>query len=45
MADILLDLGYDSKRLLLKSGDVSSAYQISYIYVKVQDGGFDFEIF
>ena len=34
VGDILLDLGYDSKRFVFKSGDVSSAYQISFIHIQ-----------
>jgi len=43
MADFLLDLGYSSKRLICKSGQITYAYQISFIYVKVKGGGFNFE--
>ena len=45
MADFLLDLGYGSKRLLCASGLDTFAYQISFIYVKFENGGFDLEIF
>ena len=39
MADFLLDLGYGSKRLFLKSGDGTSECQISDMYVKFKGGG------
>ena len=45
MADFLLHLEYGSKRLFFISGDVTSANQIPYIYVKFKGGGFDFEVF
>ena len=41
MADFLLGLGYGTHRLLSKPGDVTSAYQMSFIYVKFKRGGFD----
>ena len=43
MADFLLGLGYEAHMLFCKSGYVTSAYQISFIYVKFKGGGFDFE--
>ena len=38
MADFLLGLGYTPKRLLFKSWDDTSIYQISSIYVKFKEG-------
>ena len=45
MADFLLDLGYGSERLFFQSEDVTSAYQVSYIYIKFKGWGSDFNIF
>lgn len=39
VADFLLVLGYDAKRLFIKSWDVTCVYQISYVWVKHAIGG------